>query len=105
MFPLQRSSAGRLDTTHRALSARRFLEGRPWLAVALLLFATLLAGCMAPQPGADLPPYGESVQHTKALQTYEPGDPVPPLHGAKAAEAMRLYRQAPGGSQAPSSLP
>lgn len=104
MFPSQRSSAGRLDTTHRALPVRRFLGGHRWLAVALLLFAMLLAGCMAPQPGAGLPPYGESVQHTKAMQTYEPGDAVPPLHGAKAAEAMRHYRQAPGGSQA-ASLP
>jgi hypothetical protein len=59
----------------------------------VLAAALLLAGCMAPRPGADLPPYGESVRHTKELQTYEPGDPVPPLHGAKAVEAMQHYRQ------------
>ena len=73
---------------------------------ALALVACLaLGGCVAPRPGADLPPYGDSVRHTKALQTWEPGDAVPPLHGAKAMEAMRQYRLAPGGGQAPSSLP
>ncbi|MCH4565151.1 hypothetical protein MKP05_18800 [Halomonas sp. EGI 63088] len=64
----------------------------------------LLAGCMAPRPGADLPPFGDSMRHTRAVQTYQPGDEVPPLHGAKAAEAMHGYRQpAGGGGQAPSS--
>lgn len=80
--------------------------GRPagrWLL--LVAIGLLLAGCMAPKPGADLPPFGDSVRHTKALQTYEPGDEVPPLHGAKAAESMRTYRLPPaGGGQAPSSM-
>lgn len=75
--------------------------GRGLLA---LVIALVLAGCVAPRPGADLPPFGDSVRHTKALQTYEPGDEVPPLHGDKAAEAMHGYRQpADGGGQAPSS--
>ncbi|PMR70181.1 hypothetical protein [Halomonas heilongjiangensis] len=75
-----------------------------WLAA--IVVTLLLAGCVAPKPGADLPPFGDSVRHTKALQTYEPGDEVPPLHGAKAAEAMQGYRQPTGGGQAPtSSLP
>jgi hypothetical protein len=73
-----------------------------WLAVVAL--ALVLAGCMSPRPGDNLPPYGDSVRHTKTVQTWEPGDEVPTLHGAKAAEAMRTYRIAPsGGSQAPSS--
>ena len=76
-----------------------------WLpAIAVTL---LLAGCVAPRPGADLPPFGDSVRHTKSLQTYEPGDEVPPLHGAKAAEAMHGYRLPAGaaGQAPPSSLP
>ncbi|MFW3613997.1 hypothetical protein [Billgrantia antri] len=73
-----------------------------WLAVAAISLA--LGGCMAPRPGAGLPPYGDSVRHTKAIQTYEPGDEVPQLHGAKAAEAMRVYRlPAAGGGLAPSA--
>ncbi|MCG6657314.1 hypothetical protein HOP52_05945 [Halomonas campisalis] len=74
--------------------------------MSLVVIASLaLAGCVAPKPGADLPPYGDSVRHTKALQTWQEGDEVTPLHGAKAAEAMRNYRLAPGGGQVPSSLP
>ena len=73
--------------------------------MASLVISLALAGCASPKPGVDLPPFGDSVRHTKALQTWEPGDEVPPLHGAKAAEAMRHYRLAPGGGQAPSSLP
>ncbi|XKH61081.1 hypothetical protein LG290_04825 [Halomonas sediminis] len=77
------------------------MSGLKALGVAALALA--LAGC-APRPGADLPAYGDSVRHTKALQTYEPGDKVPLLHGAKAADAMRTYRISPaGGGQAPSS--
>ncbi len=73
-----------------------------WLLA--LVSALVLAGCVAPRPGADLPPFGDSVRHTKAVQTYEPGDEVPPLHGDKAAEAMHGYRQPAGGDgQAPSS--
>lgn len=76
------------------------------MTMALTLVAGLaLGGCVAPRPGADLPPYGESVRHTKALQTWETGDAVPPLHGAKAVEAMRHYRLSPGEGQTPSSLP
>lgn len=78
---------------------RRGLNG-----VVVTSLALLLLGCAAPRPGADLPPYGDSVRHTKALQTYEPDDKVPPLHGAKAAETMRTYRISPyGGGQAPGS--
>lgn len=68
------------------------------------LIATLgLAGCVAPQPGADLPPFGDTVNHTKRLQTYEPGDEVPALGGAKAAEAMRDYRGA--AADGPQAVP
>ncbi len=81
------------------------LAGLPsgrWLLA--IVTALVLAGCVAPKPGADLPPFGDSVHYTKALQTYEPGDEVPPLHGDKALEAMQGYRQPVGGSsQAPSS--
>ncbi|MDR5899531.1 hypothetical protein QC823_11105 [Halomonas vilamensis] len=71
------------------------------LAVAVTV---LLAGCTAPRPGADLPPFGDSVRHTKQIQTYQLGDEVTPLSGDKAAEAMRTYRIAPvGGGQAPTS--
>ncbi|MGR2738941.1 hypothetical protein ACUY1T_10855 [Billgrantia sp. Q4P2] len=74
-----------------------------WLGVFALALA--LSACMAPRPGADLPPYGDSVRHTKQIQAYEPGDAVPPLHGAKAAEAMRTYRQpASGAPQAPGAM-
>ncbi|TFH85589.1 hypothetical protein EQG41_16775 [Billgrantia azerbaijanica] len=93
-FQTRRSTA-----PERSIAKLRALR---WLAVTTAAF--VLAGCMAPRPGANLPPYGDSVRHTKAIQTYEPGDEVPPLHGAKAAEAMRTYRIPPtGGGQAPSS--
>ncbi|MFC3283392.1 hypothetical protein [Litchfieldella rifensis] len=64
----------------------------------LALGGTLLAGCAA-QPGADLPPYGDSVRHMKEQQTYNPGDEVTPLSGDKAAEAMRAYRLPAGGAR------
>ncbi|WP_111412469.1 hypothetical protein [Billgrantia lactosivorans] len=76
-----------------ASSARhRLFRG---LGLAALLLA--LAGCMAPRPGADLPPYGDSVRHTKAIQAYSPGDEVPALNGDKAASAIRAYRTSAGG--------
>ncbi|MDN3558268.1 hypothetical protein [Halomonas maura] len=78
-----------------ASSARRSLMG--WLLAASSVL--VLAGCMAPRPGADLPAFGDSVRHTKAIQTYQPGDPVPSLGGAKAAEAIRGYRTPAGGAQ------
>ncbi|MDX5376900.1 MAG: hypothetical protein LPK08_05175 [Halomonas sp.] len=62
--------------------------------------ATLgLAGCVAPKPGAGLPPFGDTVNHTKQLQTYTPGDDAPSLGGDKAVEAMRGYRGAEAGRQ------
>ncbi|MFQ3786867.1 hypothetical protein [Halomonas sp. A29] len=75
-----------------------------------LIVSLGLAGCAAPKPGSGLPPFGDTVNHTKRLQTYEPGDEVPALGGAKAAEAMRGYRGAAAGRQQPvpmtsSSLP
>lgn len=86
----------------RGAAARLLRDGLNGLAVTSL--ALLLVACTAPRPGTDLPPYGDSVRHAKALQTYEPDDKVPPLHGAKAAEAMRTYRIPPsGGGQAPGS--
>ncbi|MBS9405254.1 hypothetical protein KG088_16685 [Halomonas sp. TRM85114] len=63
-----------------------------------------LMGCAA-QPGADLPPYGDSVRHMKELQVYQPGDEVTPLSGEKAAEAMRAYRQPASGTQRGSMSP
>lgn len=79
--------------------ARQKLNGLVLAALTLVL-----VGCTAPRPGADLPPFGDSVRHTKAIQTYEPGDTVPPLQGATAVEVMRTYRLPPiGGGQAPSS--
>ncbi|WP_163559623.1 hypothetical protein [Halomonas sp. NO4] len=90
------------DTRSEKNDTERFAVCR--LAVSAVALALAMTGCMAPRPGADLPAYGDSVRHTKAIQTYEPGDEVPPLHGAKAAEAMRIYRLPPaGGGQAPSS--
>ncbi|MFY0991588.1 hypothetical protein [Halomonas sp. C05BenzN] len=86
--------------SHTVLSSR--LPRHAWLPA--IVVTLLLAGCVAPKPGADLPPFGDSVRHTKSIQTWEPGDQVTPLHGAKAAEAMRTYRLAPaGGGQAPGS--
>lgn len=74
--------------------------------LGVFALALLLSACMAPRPGTDLPPYGDSVRHTKEIQTYEPGDAVPPLHGAKAAEAMRTYRLPSSGAaqQAPGAM-
>lgn len=80
-------------------------RARPLALIASLVAGLALAGCASPKPGADLPPFGDSVRHTKALQTWQEGDEVTPLHGAKAVEAMRHYRLAPSGGQAPSSLP
>ncbi|SFU36096.1 hypothetical protein [Halomonas korlensis] len=60
--------------------------------------SALLMGCAA-QPGADLPPYGDSVRHMKELQTYRPGDEVTPMSGDKAAEAMRAYRKSASDAQ------
>ncbi|MCE8043191.1 hypothetical protein [Billgrantia desiderata] len=78
------------------------------IRLAALATAMGLAGCAA-QPGADLPPFGDTVQHTKRLQTHEPGDDAPALGGAKAAEAMRNYRSGGAGLQplpmSSSSLP
>lgn len=80
------------DTRTSVASERGIARQRiaRWLAMSVVAIA--LVGCKAPRPGADLPPHGDSVRHTKALQTYEPGDEVPPLHGAKAVEAMQGYR-------------
>ncbi|RTQ99635.1 hypothetical protein [Halomonas nitroreducens] len=89
-----------MSRTAIASSARRPLIG--WLLAAGCALA--LTGCMAPRPGADLPAFGESVRHTKAIQTYQPGDPVPTLGGAKAAEAMRGYRTPAGGAQQSSPM-
>ncbi|MCE8012124.1 hypothetical protein [Billgrantia desiderata] len=92
--------AGLGHATHRPLTRG--------IRLAALAAAVGLAGCAA-QPGADLPPFGETVQHTKRLQTYESGDEAPALGGAKAAEAMRNYRSGGVGQQAlpmsSSSLP
>ncbi len=60
--------------------------------------SAVLMGCAA-QPGADLPPYGDSVRHMKELQTYRPGDEVTPMSGDKAAEAMRAYRKPASDAQ------
>lgn len=60
--------------------------------------SALLMGCAA-QPGADLPPYGDSVRHMKELQIYQPGDEIAPMSGDKAAEAMRAYRMPASGAQ------
>ncbi len=60
--------------------------------------SALLMGCVA-QPGADLPPYGDSVRHMKELQIYQPGDDIAPMSGDKAAEAMRAYRVPASGAQ------
>ncbi|QOR38326.1 hypothetical protein HNO52_07270 [Billgrantia diversa] len=80
-------------TAHRGGNAAGAIRCLGFLALALVLSA-----CTAPRPGADLPPYGDTVRHTREIQTYEPGDAVPPLHGAKAAEAMRTYRLPPAGA-------
>lgn len=64
----------------------------------------VLMGCAA-QPGADLPPYGDSVRHMKELQTYRPGDEVTPMSGDKAAEAMRAYRKPASDAQRGSMSP
>lgn len=92
------------DTRSENSGTERFAVRRLAVSAVALAIALAMTGCMAPRPGADLPTYGDSVRHTKAIQTYEPGDEVPPLHGAKAAEAMRTYRLPPAdGGQAPSS--
>lgn len=92
------------DAHRSAASDKGHATRRTACRLAVVAVALVLTGCTAPRPGDNLPPYGDSVRHTKTVQTWEPGDEVPPLHGAKAAEAMRTYRIAPSGaSQAPSS--
>ncbi|MGR4068936.1 hypothetical protein [Billgrantia sp. C5P2] len=84
-----------LRAFHRLL--RPSFVRRTWWVPLIVTLG--LAGCAAPQPGADLPPFGDTVNHTKRLQTYEPGDEAPTLGGAKAAEAIRGYRGAAAGGQ------
>jgi hypothetical protein len=87
-------------------STQMFPRGSLTTSLRLARLAPLVAslglvGCAAPQPGSDLPPFGETVEYTKRLQIYEPGDEVTPLGGAKAVEAMRGYRtRSAGGQQA-----
>jgi hypothetical protein len=68
-----------------------------------LVAGLVLAGCTAPRPGADLPAFGDTLRHTRSIQTYQPGDEVPPLQGGKAVEVMQGYRQPTGAQQAPTS--
>lgn len=62
------------------------------VGVMSLALVGLLTAC-AGQPGADLPPYGDTVRHMIDTQTYEPGDPVSPTRGDKVAGALDGYRQ------------
>lgn len=67
----------------------------PRFAVAGLVplaLVGMLSACVA-QPGADLPPYGDTVRHMIETQTYQPGDPVSPTQGDKVAGALDGYRQ------------
>lgn len=64
----------------------------------LLLCAALvaLAGC-APKIGADLPPFGSSVEHMRATQAWQPGDAPPPtLQGDRASRTLEHYRDSSG---------
>ena len=62
------------------------------------LAAVLLTAC-ALTPGGERPPFGESVRHMIQVQTYGPGDDVPPLRGDKAAAAMEVYRHDVGAPE------
>ncbi|WP_458526214.1 hypothetical protein [Onishia taeanensis] len=77
-------------------------------AAASLMSLALVGGltACAGQPGADLPPYGDTVRHMIETQTYQPGDPVSPTQGDKVAGALDGYRQPPASYPASSmSLP
>lgn len=61
-----------------------------------LVAALLVAACETPTRAGNGPSFesrfGDTVRHTVQAQTYEAGDPVPPLHGDRAGAAMRVYR-------------
>lgn len=59
----------------------------------LLLSSLLVAACATVPPAADRPAFGETVRHMIQVQTYEPGDEVPSLHGDRAATSMGAYRR------------
>ena len=80
----------KLRVSHRAPAPARLRTSIRRIALAAC--GAVLMGCAA-QPGADLPPYGDSVRHMKELQIYHPGDEIAPMGGDKAAEAMRAYRK------------
>ncbi|MDC0663754.1 hypothetical protein [Marinobacter sp. SS21] len=66
--------------------------------IALMVAAgALLTGC-ASSPGDDLGPFGASVRHAMASQTYREGDPIRPMAGEQAVKAMKAYR---GPSETP----
>ena len=60
--------------------------------ISMLVLTPLLLTACALTPGGERPEFGESVQHMIQVQTYSPGDEVPPLQGDKAAAAMEAYR-------------
>ena len=59
----------------------------PMVACALLV----LAGCETP-PTALEEDFGSSVRSTIALQTAQPGQETPALHGVKADASFRAYQ-------------
>ncbi|WP_168013226.1 hypothetical protein [Halomonas salinarum] len=67
-----------------------------------LALVGMLSACAA-QPGADLPPFGDTVRHMIDTQTYQPGDPVSPTQGDKVAGALESYRQ-PAAPYPPSTV-
>ena len=61
-----------------------------WLIVACAFFA--LVGCETP-PSAVEEDFGSSVRNTIALQTAQPGQETPALHGVKADASFRAYQK------------
>lgn len=65
----------------------------------LAILSLLVTACAALTPGGERPEFGESVRHMIQVQTYSPGEEVPPLRGDKAAAAMEAYRHDVGSTE------
>jgi hypothetical protein len=71
------------------------MTARPSLSAVLAALA--LSACTT---NMDDPRFGDAVRHMIRVQTYQPGDEVPPLDAAKAAAAVNAYRQDLGDREA-----
>ncbi len=61
-----------------------------------LIAGLMLAGCATEPDITQDPDFGQSVRHTIALQTANPGASAPGMDAEKAATVLRTYRQQVG---------